>query len=50
MIDSSDWNTIVAGLKCVQGKPVVNSISLKAGEEEFWRMRRKSASSARPRS
>lgn len=35
MIDSSDWNTIVAGLKCVQGKPVVNSISLKAGEEEF---------------
>ncbi len=35
MIDSSDWGTIVAGLKCVQGKPVVNSISLKAGEGEF---------------
>ena len=35
MIDSSDWNTIVAGLKCVQGKPIVNSISLKNGEGEF---------------
>ena len=36
MIDSSDWNTIVAGLKCVQGKPIVNSISLKNGEGEFF--------------
>jgi 5-methyltetrahydrofolate--homocysteine methyltransferase len=35
MIDSSKWSVIVAGLKCVQGKPVVNSISLKEGEEDF---------------
>ncbi|MEM1402314.1 MAG: methionine synthase [Pseudomonadota bacterium] len=35
MIDSSRWNVIEAGLRCVQGKAVVNSISLKAGEEEF---------------
>lgn len=35
MVDSSDWNAILAGLKAIQGKPVVNSISLKAGEEEF---------------
>ncbi|CAN5792100.1 methionine synthase [soil metagenome] len=35
MIDSSGWETIVAGLKCVQGKGVVNSISLKEGEAEF---------------
>jgi 5-methyltetrahydrofolate--homocysteine methyltransferase len=35
MIDSSKWNIIEAGLKCVQGKCIVNSISLKAGEEEF---------------
>lgn len=35
MIDSSKWEIIVAGLKCVQGKPIVNSISLKGGEEEF---------------
>jgi 5-methyltetrahydrofolate--homocysteine methyltransferase len=35
MIDSSKWSVIEAGLKCVQGKPVVNSISLKEGEEEF---------------
>jgi 5-methyltetrahydrofolate--homocysteine methyltransferase len=35
MIDSSKWSVIEAGLKCVQGKSVVNSISLKAGEEEF---------------
>ena len=37
MIDSSKWEIIVAGLKCVQGKCVVNSISLKGGEEEFIR-------------
>jgi 5-methyltetrahydrofolate--homocysteine methyltransferase len=35
VIDSSKWSVILAGLKCVQGKPVVNSISLKEGEEEF---------------
>lgn len=35
MIDSSDWNVIKAGLKCVQGKSIVNSISLKEGEEKF---------------
>ena len=35
MIDSSKWEVIEAGLKCVQGKPIVNSISLKAGEAEF---------------
>jgi len=37
MIDSSDWEVIKAGVKCVQGKPIVNSISLKDGEEEFIR-------------
>ena len=35
MIDSSKWSIIVAGLKCVQGKGIVNSISMKNGEEEF---------------
>src|SRR5213080_3604122 len=35
MIDSSKWSVIEAGLKCVQGKAVVNSISMKNGEEEF---------------
>ncbi|MFT5337313.1 MAG: 5-methyltetrahydrofolate--homocysteine methyltransferase [Luteibaculaceae bacterium] len=35
MVDSSKWEIIEAGLKCIQGKGVVNSISLKAGEEEF---------------
>src|SRR5213595_4098299 len=40
MIDSSKWSVIEAGLKCVQGKPVVNSISLKNGEEEFLRQAR----------
>jgi len=37
MIDSSKWEVIEAGLKCIQGKGVVNSISLKEGEEEFIR-------------
>ena len=37
MIDSSKWEIIEAGLKCIQGKGVVNSISLKEGEEEFIR-------------
>ena len=35
MVDSSRWEVIEAGLQCIQGKAVVNSISLKAGEEEF---------------
>ena len=35
MLDSSDWDVIVSGLKCVQGKSIVNSISLKEGEEVF---------------
>ena len=35
MVDSSKWSIIEAGLKCIQGKAVVNSISLKAGEAEF---------------
>ncbi|TNC80026.1 MAG: methionine synthase [Oleiphilus sp.] len=35
MIDSSKWEVIEAGLRCVQGKAIVNSISLKEGEEEF---------------
>ena len=35
MIDSSKWTIIEAGLKCVQGKPIVNSISMKEGEEAF---------------
>lgn len=37
MVDSSKWEVIEAGLKCLQGKSIVNSISLKAGEEEFIR-------------
>jgi 5-methyltetrahydrofolate--homocysteine methyltransferase len=40
MIDSSKWSVIEAGLKCVQGKAVVNSISMKEGEEEFLRQAR----------
>lgn len=35
MVDSSKWSVIEAGLKCIQGKPVVNSISMKEGVEEF---------------
>src|SRR5690606_35849695 len=35
MVDSSKWSVIEAGLKCLQGKGVVNSISLKEGEQEF---------------
>jgi 5-methyltetrahydrofolate--homocysteine methyltransferase len=41
MIDSSKWSVIEAGLKCVQGKPIVNSISLKEGEEAFLAQARK---------
>ncbi len=36
MLDSSKWTVIEAGLKCVQGKPVINSISMKEGEAEFF--------------
>ncbi|TBH74042.1 methionine synthase [Aquirufa nivalisilvae] len=41
MIDSSKWEVIEAGLKCVQGKSVVNSISLKEGEERFIELAKK---------
>ena len=40
MIDSSKWSVIEAGLKCIQGKGIVNSISLKEGEEAFTRQAR----------
>jgi 5-methyltetrahydrofolate--homocysteine methyltransferase len=40
MIDSSKWSVLEAGLRCVQGKSIVNSISLKAGEEDFIRKAR----------
>ena len=43
MIDSSKWSVIEAGLKCVQGKAVVNSISMKEGEDGFHRARQDSA-------
>jgi len=41
MIDSSKWSVIEAGLKCVQGKPIVNSISMKEGEDQFREQARK---------
>ncbi|MDX6302449.1 MAG: 5-methyltetrahydrofolate--homocysteine methyltransferase, partial [Nocardioidaceae bacterium] len=41
MVDSSKWEVIEAGLKCVQGKPIVNSISMKEGEEKFLEQARK---------
>ncbi|MCY4744997.1 methionine synthase [Pelomonas sp. UHG3] len=40
MVDSSKWSVIEAGLKCIQGKGIVNSISLKEGEDEFRRQAR----------
>ena len=40
VVDSSDWKVLTAGLKCVQGKGLVNSLSLKDGEEEFKRRAR----------
>ena len=40
MIDSSKWEIIESGLKCVQGKPIVNSISMKEGEEKFLQQAR----------
>jgi 5-methyltetrahydrofolate--homocysteine methyltransferase len=41
MIDSSKWSAIEAGLKCVSGKPIVNSISMKEGEAQFLEQARK---------
>jgi 5-methyltetrahydrofolate--homocysteine methyltransferase len=41
MVDSSKWSVIEAGLKCVSGKPIVNSISMKEGEEKFLHEARK---------
>ena len=41
MIDSSKWDVIEAGLKCVSGKPIVNSISMKEGEQAFLEHARK---------
>jgi 5-methyltetrahydrofolate--homocysteine methyltransferase len=41
MVDSSKWSVIEAGLKCVSGKPIVNSISMKEGEEQFLTQARK---------
>jgi len=41
MVDSSKWSVIEAGLKCVSGKPIVNSISMKEGEAEFLKYARK---------
>jgi 5-methyltetrahydrofolate--homocysteine methyltransferase len=41
MLDSSDWKVIEAGLKCLQGKSIVNSISLKNGEEDFLQKAKK---------
>jgi len=41
MIDSSKWSVIEAGLKCVSGKPIVNSISMKEGESQFLAQARK---------
>jgi 5-methyltetrahydrofolate--homocysteine methyltransferase len=48
MIDSSKWSVIEAGLQCVQGKCIVNSISLKDGEAEFLRRARLVRATARP--
>lgn len=41
MVDSSKWSVIEAGLKCVSGKPIVNSISMKEGEAEFLKYAKK---------
>ena len=51
MIDSSKWEVIEAGLKCVQGKAIVNSISMKEGEAEFikyGKLVRRYGAAARP--
>ncbi|MDG5750206.1 methionine synthase [Qipengyuania sp. XHP0211] len=41
MVDSSKWDVIEAGIKCVSGKPIVNSISMKEGEDQFLEQARK---------
>ena len=48
MIDSSKWSVIEAGLKCCQGKAIVNSISLKEGEDAVHRTRPRSACASAP--
>ncbi len=48
MIDSSKWSVIEAGLKCVQGKAIVNSISMKEGEEAFLAARARSCAATAP--
>jgi hypothetical protein len=50
MVDSSKWAIIEAGLKCIQGKPIINSISLKEGEAEFVARRPGSPGATAPRS
>ena len=50
MVDSSKWEVIEAGLKCLQGKGIVNSISLKEGEEKFRAARAHGPASTAPRS
>ena len=50
MIDSSKWSVLEAGLKCVQGKPVVNSISLKEGEDDFLQQGARRSSATAPAS
>ena len=50
MIDSSKWSVIEAGLKCVQGKAVVNSISLKEGEADFLAQGARSSAATAPAS
>ena len=47
MIDSSKWSVIEAGLKCVQGKSIVNSIWMKEGEDGFLAAAEKCAATAR---
>lgn len=47
MIDSSKWEVIEKGLKCIQGKGIVNSISMKEGEENSSSMHAKFAATAR---
>ena len=48
MVDSSKWEVIEAGLKCLQGKGIVNSISLKEGEEKFLHQAKLVRPTARP--
>jgi 5-methyltetrahydrofolate--homocysteine methyltransferase len=48
MIDSSKWEVIEAGLKCIQGKGIVNSISMKEGVEQFMHHARCASATAPP--